>query len=319
MVSRLRIGFFGTPAFARTTLERLYGSRHEVALVVTQPDRPRGRGQHVTASPVKAFALERRLPVLQPERLKDDTFLNAVRDQRLDLAVVAAYGRILPPSLLDLPRIGMINVHASLLPRWRGAAPVHRAILAGDTETGVTIMRVVPALDAGPMLARATTAIDPDETSVALERRLATLGAELLVNTADRLSEGPLTEEQQDESQVTYANRLQKQESRLDWHQPAVVVHNQIRGLQPWPLATVTFHGKRLLLLESRVEPRSVDREPGTVINVDSDAFKVACQIDAVRITHVQLEGRAPVAARDFLNGHRLMVGDVIAPLPPAP
>ncbi len=301
--------------FALATLEALRASAHDLVLVVTQPDRPRNRGQRVTASPVKEFALQHGLPVLQPQQLKAEDFLSAIQRSDLDVAVVAAYGRILPAVLLTVPRLGFINVHGSLLPRWRGAAPVHRAILAGDVETGVTIMRVVPALDAGPMLAKRAVPIPPDETSEMLERRLAGLGAELLVQILNEMSAGPVPEEPQQESAVTYAPRLERSEGRVDWAKPAAVIHNQIRGLQPWPGATVLFGDKRLLLLQSTVEDRAHATAPGTVLDTDRLSFSVACGAGAVRIHRVQLEGRAAVAVREFLNGHRFQPGDVLRSL----
>jgi methionyl-tRNA formyltransferase len=332
VVTPLRVAFFGTPLFARATLERLVASAHHVVLVVTQPDRPRGRGHHVVASPVKTFAVERGIPVLQPERLRDPSFLDALAGYRLDLAVVAAYGRILPAALLPVPRLGMINVHASLLPRWRGAAPVHRAVLAGDKETGVTIMRVAPALDAGPMLAKVHVDIGPHETSAVLESRLATLGADLLVATVDRLAAGPIAETPQSDEHATYASRLERSESRVDWDQPAPDIHNRIRGLQPWPVATVMWRGRRLRLLGSVPEDlndekshRAVESDenlsrrdflPGTIVAVDEDSFVVACHPGAVRIVRVQVEGRAPAAVREFLHGHRVSAGDTLEPLP---
>ncbi len=261
MVTPLRVAFFGTPVFALATLERLTASAHDTVLVVTQPDRPRGRGHHVVSSPVKVFAGERGIPVLQPERLREPAFLETLAGYDLDLAVVAAYGRILPAALLTVPRLGMINVHASLLPRWRGAAPVHRAVIAGDKETGVTIMRVVPALDAGPMLAKVRVDIGPHETSAVLESRLAALGADLLVATADRLAAGPIPESPQPEEGVTYAKRLERSESRVDWNQPASDIHNRVRGLQPWPVATVMLRGRRLRLLGSVPEDEETGRE----------------------------------------------------------
>lgn len=320
MVGPLRVAFFGTPDFALATLRRLHGSTHDVVLVVTQPDRPRGRGQKLTPSPVKAFAVEQGIPVLQAERLRDEAFLASMTDARLDLAVVAAYGRILPKPVIDQPRLGTINVHASLLPRWRGAAPVHRAILAGDRETGVTIMRVVPALDAGPMLAVRRTAIGSTETSAELEGRLAELGAELLVETADRLAAGPIAEVAQPEAGVTYAHRLERRDSVVDWARPAVDVHNQIRGLQPWPVATVLFHGRRLLLLESDVAfESSCAVAPGCVADVTRDSIVVATRPGAVRLTRVQGEGRGPMAVRQFLAGHPVHPGDQFAPVPMGP
>ena len=280
-------------------------------------------------SPVKAFAVEREIPVIQPERLREPEFLNTISGYGLDLAVVAAYGRILPAPLLAVPRLGMVNVHASLLPRWRGAAPVHRAVLAGDRQTGVTIMRVVPALDAGPMLANTRVDIGPHETSVVLESRLATLGAGLLVETVDRLATGPIVEDPQDERQVTYAHRLERSESRVDWSRPAEEIHNRIRGLQPWPVATVLYRGKRLRLLGSVVEQPGGSVEatkthslpadvvtPGKVVSVDADGFVVRCHPGAVRIVRVQLEGRAPTTASDFLHGHHMSVGDMLDVLP---
>jgi methionyl-tRNA formyltransferase len=201
------------------------------------------------------------------------------------------------------------------LPRWRGAAPVHRAIIAGDRETGVTIMRVVPALDAGPMLASDRIAIGPHETSAVLESRLASLGAGLLVETVDRLAAGAIAETPQPEDGVTYAKRLERSESRVDWDQPAADIHNRIRGLQPWPAATVMLRGRRLRLLGSVPEDLDRPAAPGTVVTVDADGFVVACRSGAVRIVRVQLEGRAPAAVREFLHGHQVSVGDTLEPL----
>jgi methionyl-tRNA formyltransferase len=318
VVTPLRVGFFGTPAFALSTLEQLAASSHHVALVVTQPDRPRGRGHQIALSPVKTFAVARDIPVLQPERLREPDFLDTVAGFNLDLAVVAAYGRILPAPLLSVPRLGMINVHASLLPKWRGAAPVHRAVLAGDRETGVTIMRVVPALDAGPMLANTRVTIGPHETSAVLEARLATLGARLLVETVERLAAGSVTEEPQQEDQATYAHRLERSESRVDWNRPAEEIHNRIGGLQPWPVATVLYKGKRLRLLGSVPEAHEASGHAsgGVVVAVDDDGFVVRCHPGAVRILRVQLEGRPPATAPDFLHGHHLAVGDRLEALP---
>jgi len=316
----MRIVFFGTPEFAVPTLDRLFGSSHRVVGVVSQPDRPRGRGQQVTPSPVKRRA-DGHAPIFQPTRLKDEEFLGAVRALEPDLGVVAAYGRILPQVLLDLPRLGMINVHASLLPRWRGAAPVHRAVIAGDKETGVTIMRVVLALDAGAMLRKVTSPIGSDETSADVEPRLATLGASLLVDVVDALATGPIPEEAQDESLVTYAARLERRESQIDWTRSAAEIHNRIRGLQPWPLAAAMLNGKRTALLRSEVAEGASfpDAAPGTVTAVQADAIVVVTGAGALRITEVQVEGRPPMAMRAYLNGRRVNAGDRLAPLPEAP
>lgn len=315
----LSVAFFGTPAFAVPTLDALHRSTHRVAVVVTQPDRPRARGQRVTPSPVKAYAEAHGLPVLQPTRLRDDDVMGALAATGAEIGVVAAYGKILPQRLLDWPSRGLINVHASLLPRWRGAAPIHRAVIAGDAITGVTIMRVVAALDAGPMIDRVETPIGPDETSEALETRLATLGAELLVKTVDRLALGPVEETPQDDALATYASRVERRESQVDWMRPAAAIHNQIRGLQPWPLAAVLFHGRRVLLRQSQVaHDRAVDVEPGVVSRVEPDAIEIAARPGAVRILRLQIEGRPAVDTRAFLNGHPVRVGDRFDPLPDA-
>jgi methionyl-tRNA formyltransferase len=306
----MRVAFFGTPAFAVPTLDALAASTHEVVGVVTQPDRARGRGQKVTFAPVKARALALGVPILQPERLKEDDFLRAFDDLGADLGVVAAYGRIIPRGLLDRPRLGMINVHASLLPRWRGAAPVHRAILAGDARTGVTIMRVVFALDAGPMLAKTMVDIDPDETSAALEARLATAGARLLIDVADRLRQGDLAGDPQDENLVTYAARIERADGDVVWERPARAIHNQVRGLHPWPHAAVMWGDRRLLLIESRVEhEREAAAMPGEVLEAGPTGLVVAAAPGALRILRVQPEGRAAMPVRDFLNGHPVTVG----------
>jgi methionyl-tRNA formyltransferase len=307
----LRVVFFGTPSFAVPTLQRLVESPHTVAGVVTQPDRPRGRGQQVVAEAVPHFARARGLAVLQPDRLRDAAFEDALRRLRPDLGVVAAYGRLLPDAVLAIPRLGMINVHASLLPRWRGAAPVHRAILAGDRTTGVTIMRVVRELDAGPMIRTTATDIGPDETSVELEARLAEIGARDLVAVVGDLDRGPVADTPQDHRQATYAPRLERRESVLDWARPAETVHNHIRGLQPWPAAESAIGGRRVLFRRSRVDRQAAaDLPPGTISSVGADSFSVATSPGAVAIVQLQEAGRGIVDARSFLNGRRLAVGD---------
>jgi methionyl-tRNA formyltransferase len=315
----LRILFFGTPAFAAPSLDRLVESGHAVVAVLTQPDRPKGRGQHVVAPPVKVRALERGLTVLQPDRPGDDRTLDRLRSFQADLGVVAAYGKILPQPLLDVPRLGFVNVHASLLPRWRGAAPVHRAILAGDDETGVTIMRVVLALDAGPMLSRAETPIGPDETSTLLEARLAELGGRLLVETIDQFVRGPLTAEAQDEHAATYAAKLERRDGIVDWARPARSVHNQIRGLHPWPLAAAHLGGRRLLLRRSTVATAAFPAVgPGTIVDLTDEAITVACAPGHVRLVEVQPEDRRPMSAGAFLRGYRLAIGDTFESAPPS-
>ena len=310
----LRVVFFGTPEFAVPTLDRILTSRHGVAGVVTQPDRPRGRGQKTTDAPVKARALGAGLPVLQPASLKDPHVVTALAELRADIGVVAAYGKILTEAVLATPALGMINVHASLLPRHRGAAPVHRAIIAGDRETGVTIMRVVKALDAGPMLATAHRTVQDTETSEDIERDLAALGADLLVATLDRLSAGAVEEMPQDDAMATYAHRLTKADGLVDWSRPAIDIHNLIRGLHPWPHAS-TFHGRQRLILH-RASPttQASAMAPGTVVAARGDSVGVATGHGVLAITHLQSEGKRVMTAREVLAGSSLTVGDRLTP-----
>jgi methionyl-tRNA formyltransferase len=305
----LNILFFGTPDFAVPTLQRLLDSRHRVPAVVSQPDRPRGRGQRMTPSPVKQLAMEWSVPVWHPGKLRDEMFLQDVRGLEADLAVVAAYGRILPEALIDIPRFGTINVHASILPRWRGAAPVHRAVIAGDRETGVTIMRVVKALDAGAMFAKAHRPIGADETSPEVERDLAALGADLLLDVVEQVAAGTATETPQDESAVTYAPKILKEEGAVSWDQPAEVLHNLVRGLQPWPLVSGRIGDARVLIHRTHVPDRRIDRQSGTVWPA-GDSLEIACADGSVLEVHrLQPEGRRVMTAREFLAGHRLEPG----------
>lgn len=316
MVS-LRLVFFGTPSFAAAALQRLLRAPHTVAGVVTQPDRPRGRGQIVSAGPVKELAIASGLPVLQPERLKTGDFRDQLARFDADLGVVAAYGRILPDEILAVPRLGMINIHASILPRYRGAAPVHRAVIAGERETGVSIMRVVRELDAGAVFAVARRPIALDETSVDVERGLAGIGAELCAQVIDDLASGTARETPQDDSQATYAPRLTKAEGVLDWRQPACALHNLVRGLHPWPLAQTALAGARLLVLRSAVvsdPPRT--GAPGEILEARGDDLVVATTPGALRILELQPEGRRAMSAREFLAGRRLRPGDTFDPAP---
>jgi methionyl-tRNA formyltransferase len=306
----LRVVFFGTPAFAVPTLDALIRSPYPVAGVVTQPDRPRGRGHKTNDAPVKALALSAGIPVLQPARLKDPGFVAAFRALNADVAVVAAYGRILTDEVLGVPAKGFLNVHASLLPRHRGAAPVHRAVIAGDAETGITIMQVVRALDAGPMLAHVSRPIGAAETSVDVERDLARLGAGLLVTTLDAMAAGRVDAVPQDETRATYAPKLTKQDGILDWHSPAERIHNLIRGLHPWPHAVAFLRGTRLILLRSRWSPQQAGEEPGTIVEAARDHLAVAAGSGIVELTELQPEGRRPMTTRDFLAGHPVSPGD---------
>jgi methionyl-tRNA formyltransferase len=313
----LRILFFGTPEFALVTLDALLRSRHQVVGVVTQPDRPRGRGQRVSESPVKQRAVRAGLPVLQPERLREAAFLEAAAALGADLGVVAAYGKILTDQVLALPRLGLLNVHGSVLPRYRGAAPVHRAIIAGDTETGVTIMRVVKALDAGPTFAVARRPIGPHETSEQVERDLARLGADLLVATIDELTAGRARETPQDEAAATDAPRLTKADGIVDWTWSADRLHNLIRGLYPWPHAFAFLHDRRVILHRSAVASVSHSAPPGTVLEAHGDRLLVATGGGTLDLVDVQPEGKRKMGVREFLAGHAVAVGDrFAAPVP---
>lgn len=325
----LRLVFFGTPAFAVPTLNALLQARHIVVGVVTRADRARGRGQKTSDTPVKTRALAAGVPVLQPERLNDPAFLEALAGLRADLGVVAAYGKILTDTVLTTPRLGLINVHASLLPRYRGAAPVHRAVIAGDKETGVTIMRMVKALDAGPMIATARRPIGADETSDQVERDLATLGASLLLPVVDALSGGAaVPETPQEDAASTYAPRLTREDGRMDWTRPAATLHNLIRGLHPWPHAFTFHRGNRLILLRSQRPPESdvaddAGQTPpvpvvqaGVVVSANGDAIRVATGDGILAVTELQAEGRRALRARDFLAGHAVEPGDLFTTAP---
>jgi methionyl-tRNA formyltransferase len=260
----LSIVFFGTPAFASPTLQALLESSHRVVGVVSQPDRPRGRGQKPGIAPVKELALGAGLPVLQPERLKDRAFLDAFTALGADLGVVAAYGRIIPEVVINTPRLGLINVHGSLLPRYRGAAPIQRAVMAGDPETGITIMRIVKELDAGAMFAKAVRPIPLEATSGDMERELAAVGARLLVEVVDSIAAGTAREEQQDDGQATYAPKITREESPIDWTRSAAAIHNQVRGLNPWPRASTSMDGARLIVM--RTSPEQAHLSAGTEV-----------------------------------------------------
>lgn len=306
----LRVVFFGTPQFAVPTLDRLLASSHRVVGVVTQPDRPRGRGQKTSDAPVKARAIDAGIPVLQPATLKDPGAVAAIAALGADIGVVAAYGKILTDVILHTPAMGMVNVHASLLPRYRGAAPVHRAVIAGESQTGVTIMRVVKALDAGAMLDVVHRSIDPDETSADVERDLARLGADLLVATLDRLVKGPIEEIPQDDARATYAPRLTKEDGLVDWSRAAVDVHNLIRGLYPWPHAYTFWNGRRLILLRSSPSSGTTHALGGVVIAAHSEELRVATGEGHLQILEIQAEGRRPITAREFLAGTHIEPGD---------
>jgi len=309
----LRIVFFGSPEFAVPTLRALHASGHQVAAVVTQPDKPRGRGQKESAGPVKAFALAHGLSVIQPDRAKDEGFLAMLSSIAPDIGVVAAYGKILPAALLAIPRLGLINVHASLLPRWRGASPIHRAVMAGDAETGISIMRVVQALDAGGVFATASRPIGAAETSEEVERDLAEIGARLTLPVLDHVAAGSAVATTQDEALVTYAPRLTREDGLVNWGHPALAIHNQIRGLYPWPHAFTSLNGARVILLRSSAPPDAApasETAAGTIVLIDRDAIVVAAGGGSLlHLLQLQAEGRRALTAPEFAAGARLQPG----------
>jgi methionyl-tRNA formyltransferase len=309
----LRILYFGTPEFAVPTLRRLLDAGEHVVSLVSQPDRPRGRGHRLAPTPTKELAVARGVQVLQPDRLKDPAFLEAIAALEPDLGVVAAYGKLLPDDLLRIPKLGLINVHASLLPRWRGAAPVHRAVIAGDRKTGVTIMRIVKELDAGAMFATVDRRIDPDETSVDVERDLAEMGAQLLVDVVRQIAEGRAVETPQDPAHATYATKITKAEGAVEWSLPSDRLHNLVRGLQPWPLVSARIDSTRVLIHKTSTTTAVTPDRPGTIVRADGDRLEIAAGDGRVlRIVALQPEGRRVMTAREFLAGHHLRPGSSV-------
>jgi methionyl-tRNA formyltransferase len=303
-VKDVRVLFMGTPDFAVSSLEALLTEGYNVVGVVTQPDRPVGRKRVLTPPPVKAAALRHRLTVLQPEKIKQEEALEQVLALRPDLVVTAAYGQILPKRLLDFPRYGCINVHASLLPKYRGGAPIHKAIIDGEKETGVTIMYMVEALDAGDMLAKIALPIEERDTVGTLHDKLAAAGAQLLIQTLPRLLAGEIEGVPQDHAAATFAPTIKRADERIDWTRTAEQVYNQVRGMNPFPVAFTTCEGKvwKIWWVEKQ-ELNESSAEPGAVIAVEPDGLVVACGSGSVKITELQPEGKTRMSARDFLRG----------------
>lgn len=305
MPEPLRIVFAGTPDFAAASLQALLETPHNVIAVYTQPDRPAGRGRKLTPSPVKKLALEHGIDVHQPRSLKDTGAQQELAALKADLMVVVAYGLLLPQVVLDTPRLGCINVHASLLPRWRGAAPIHRALLAGDTETGVTIMQMDLGLDTGDMLFKAGCPILPDDNSGALHDRLAALGARALTQSLAAIQDGSIKAEPQHDAAACYAHKLAKQEGDIDWQRSADYLARQVRGLSPWPVAFTQLGGTMLRVWAATALDQQSDAAPGTLIAADKDGISVACGQGILCLRRVQLPGGTPLDSADILNSRR--------------
>jgi len=306
----MRLVFLGTPTFAVPSLERLANAGHDVLLVVTQPDRPLGRGLRMAISPVKHAAFGLRIPVAQPERVRRPESVGMLRSFAPDAMVVVGYGQIIPQSIIDIPRFGIINVHASLLPKYRGAAPIQWAIANGETRTGVTTMRIDAGLDTGDILLARETEIGPEENAIELGARLALLGADLLIETLAGLEAGRIVPRKQDPSQATLAPILKKEDGLIDWCQPAESVHNRIRAMQPWPGAYTTFRGQTLHIWRTWVGPVSESAPPGRFVRLNP--LTVSCGEGALELLEVQLEGRRHMIGPAFANGQRLTETDVL-------
>ena len=303
----MRIVFAGTPEFAAQALAAILAAGQSVPLVLTQPDRPSGRGMALKASPVKQLALEHGLQVHQPASLKSAESRQPIIDASPDVMVVAAYGLILPQAALDIPRLGCINIHASLLPRWRGAAPIQRAVLAGDAETGVTLMRMEAGLDTGPMLLKGRLPITDADCAATLHAKLAALGARLMVEALPRLARGELPGEPQPAEGVTYAAKLEKSEAALDWRQTAVALSRAVRAFDPFPGTVARIEGQTIKVW--RAEPAPGAGEPGTVLAANVDGILVACGEGALRLVELQKSGGKRLQAADFLHGFALKPG----------
>lgn len=300
----MRVVYLGTPEFAVPPLERLLEAGYDVSLVVTQPDRPKGRGRQLAASPVKVCAARHGLPLFQPDRIRRPECVERLRQEGADVMVVVGYGQIIPQAIIDLPRLGIINVHASLLPKYRGAAPIQWAVAQGETVTGVTTMRIDAGLDTGDMLLKAEVEIGPEETAAELSPRLARAGAELLLRTLAGLEQGTITPQPQDHSQATLAPMLKKEDGLIAWSWPASAVHNRVRGMQPWPGACTTFRGQTLQIWRTRLRDEAA---PPGVLRKAGRALVAGCGGGgSVELLEVQLEGKKRMSGEAFANGQRL-------------
>jgi methionyl-tRNA formyltransferase len=310
MNEKLKIIFAGTPEFAAEALKAILSTDHQLIAVYTQPDRPAGRGRKLTPSAVKQVALEHNIPVFQPQSLKEPTAQQELAELGADVMVVAAYGLLLPKAVLDAPRLGCLNIHASLLPRWRGAAPIQRAILAGDRETGITIMQMDVGLDTGDMLLKVNCPITQQDTAETLHDRLAKLGAQAIVDALNALPSGTLVGEKQDDALANYARKLDKGEAAINWSKSAVEIDRQVRAFNPWPVTQTTFQDKIMRIWQAIPLSESCDGPAGKVISADKQGIKVVTGDGVLQIQKLQMPGKKPMDVASFLNAHS--VEDVV-------
>lgn len=305
----MKIIYMGTPDFSVAPLEAILQAGHEVTAVVTQPDKQKGRGKEVQMTPVKECALKHGIPVLQPVKIKEPEAVAELKKYPADIFVVAAFGQLLTEEILNMPKFGCINIHASLLPAYRGAAPIQRVIINGEEKTGVTIQQMAKGLDTGDMLLKKEISIDPKETGGSLHDKLSVAGAELIVEALSKIEKGEVVPEKQDDALSCYAKKLDKAMGLIDFDQSAVSIERLIRGLNPWPSAYTLYKGKTLKIWEADVVPLEKKEEPGTVVFVAKDFFDIATKEGALRVKSLQLEGKKKVAVKDFLLGYEIVCG----------
>ena len=306
---KMKIIYMGTPDFSVAPLEAIIRAGHEVTAVVTQPDKQKGRGKEVQMTPVKECALSHGIPVLQPVKIKEPEAVAELKKYPADIFVVAAFGQLLTEEILNMPKFGCINIHASLLPAYRGAAPIQRVIINGEEKTGVTIQQMAKGLDTGDMLLKKEISIDPKETGGSLHDKLSAAGAELIVEALSKIEKGEVVPEKQDDALSCYAKKLDKAMGLIDFDQNAVSIERLIRGLNPWPSAYTLYKGKTLKIWEADVVPLEKKEEPGTVVFVAKDFFDIATKEGALRVKSLQLEGKKKVAVKDFLLGYEIVCG----------
>lgn len=308
----MRIVYMGTPDFAVPCLEEIINRGHQLAAVVTQPDRPKGRGRKLQPPPVKAAAQEHGIDVYQPNKIKTADFFNVLKDIGPDLIVVVAYGKILPPEILALPPMGCVNVHASLLPKYRGSAPIHWAVINGEKETGVTTMYMDEGMDTGDMILKKTVKIGSDTTVGEVHDQLKILGAELLGETLELIEQGIAPRTPQDDDLATYAPMLTREHEKINWNKPAEDIKNQIRGMNPWPGSYTTLDGKVLKVWRAEVLDKTTDKKPGTVVQAEGDSIVVQAARGTVSLLELQLQGGKRLSCADFLRGRQMLTGKVL-------